>query len=164
MKKNSVMGYMGCLKRRTQKARKLYCKDEFEALPGLKKKCLDNYCDFCCDRSVPWVHKNKLYTCKKQCNLISSPSIMGKKSASSSLNWMQICINVEKPEYSFYGYCDDNFIEMDENIKCKLDSCRVCCVTSDQFMKSDENTKNLENCFQKCVETFFPKTSKGNNS
>ena len=46
-KKGNKVGIIGsyakCLKNRTPVQRKKYCKDQFEALPGLRKKCEVNY-------------------------------------------------------------------------------------------------------------------------
>ena len=70
-------------------------------------------------------------------------------------DWMDICINIPKPEYSIYAYCDDNFEGYMKTTTCKLDTCRVCCVTSDQMTYKKDSIPNLENCFQKCAETFI---------
>ena len=96
-----------------------------------------------------WTHKNNLFTCKKQCASLSI------KQKSSSEGWMNLCINVPKPQASIYAYCDDHFEGYSNQINCKLDTCRVCCVTADQVFKTKNDMKRLESCFQKCGKTFI---------
>ena len=67
---------------------------------------------------------------------------------------MNICISTPKPENSIYAYCDNNFKGFMETVLCKLDTCRVCCVTSDQMTRKKDSNQNLESCFQKCAEKF----------
>lgn len=139
--------YAKCLVNRTPSMRRKYCKDEFQSLPNLKSKCNKNFCDFCCERSVPWIHRNHLFTCKRHCTKLA-------KKDKKKTDFKNICINVEKPQYSIYSYCDDHFREFQKTTLCKLDTCRVCCVTTDQVTKQPYSLDSLQKCFKLCAETF----------
>jgi len=122
----------------------------------LRKKCENDFCNTCCDRSVPWVHKNHLYTCKKQCREITkiSSKITNKE---EKYNFINLCINVDREKTSIYSYCDDNFSGGEEMKKCKVDTCRLCCATSDQIKKFNLNGKLLSKCYEKCAVTWEKK-------
>ena len=74
-----------------------------------------------------------------------------------------LCINVPKPNYSIYAYCDDTFSEFKKKILCKLDTCRVCCVTSDQIWNVTGQLDELNICFHQCSITFDENPSRENS-
>ncbi len=53
----------------------------------------------------------------------------GSKGQTAKLKWRDLCINVAKPEFSVYAYCDDAFKGIINISKCKLDSCRLSIVS-----------------------------------
>jgi len=146
-KSGATGGYMSCLKKRTPTQRKKFCKDGYGGIPGLRQKCENDYCNFCCDKNVPWIQRNHLFTCKRQCNILSVKEKKG--------DWKANCISVAKPNFSIYAYCDDHFQGYTKATVCKLDTCRVCCVVTDQMTKKKDSVENLERCFQACAETFI---------
>ena len=81
----------------------------------------------------------------------------GSKGQTAKLKWRDLCINVAKPEFSVYAYCDDAFKGIINSSKCKLDSCRLCCVTTDEVRSTDLGLNTLNKCFEACAETFIPK-------
>ena len=106
----------------------------------------------CCKRSVPWVHRNHLYTCKKQCREINnSQSNIGTEAKN---RYFDLCIRVENPKTSIYSYCDSNFTKNEDKITCKIDTCRLCCVTTDQMEKMNLGLGLLNNCFERCAKTW----------
>ena len=80
----------------------------------------------------------------------------GSKGATANLKWKDLCINVAKPEYSIYAYCDDTFSGVINVSKCKLDTCRLCCVTTDEVRSTDIALDSLNKCFEACAYTFIP--------
>jgi hypothetical protein len=69
-------------------------------------------------------------------------------------NYFDLCIRVENPKTSIYSYCDENFISKEEKTRCKVDTCRVCCVTSDRMKKMNLGMGMLNKCFEKCAQTW----------
>jgi hypothetical protein len=108
---------------------------------------LERNVNFCCDRSVAWTHKNHVFTCKRKCSQLTKVESRGEE-------WKDICINVSKPQFSIYAYCEDKFRGHNSIMNCKLDTCRVCCVTHDQVTTREYSIENLEKCFKKCAKTF----------
>lgn len=81
----------------------------------------------------------------------------------ASVGWIDLCINVPKPENSVYSYCDDRFDQFTEKTTCKLDLCRICCVSSDTIHNTKSTDKNLDECFKKCGKTFVLNPSREAN-
>lgn len=158
-KKKEKISWMKCLRKITPLERTNYCKAEFNSLKKLQKKCevliilsQNDFCGVCCKRHVPWVHKNHLYTCKKQCRELTKAQPHMDREAIN--NYYDLCIKVENPKTSIYSYCDANFIKPEEKIICKVDTCRLCCVTSDQMKKMNIGIGLLNKCFQQCALTW----------
>jgi len=108
----------------------------------MRYKCENDYCNFCCEKTVPWTNKLHLYSCKKQCSTFAKDA-KNKKPVKS---WKG-CIDVDHPNYSIYGYCDDNFKNTMDASKCKIDSCRLCCVTLDEMKHTNMSMKSLKKMF-----------------
>ena len=70
--------------------------------------------------------------------------------------WENFWINVAHPETSVYKYCEDTFRGIVNISDCKVDSCRLCCVTTDEVKNTNLGISTLNQCFQKCAETFVP--------
>ena len=68
--------------------------------------------------------------------------------------YFDLCINVQNPKTSIYSYCDDNFVKKREKNICKVDTCRLCCVTSDQMNNMNMGLGLLNQCFEKCAKTW----------
>ena len=98
------------------------------------------------------MHRNNLFTCKRQCNKVAVKEKEG--------DWMNTCINVAKPQFSIYSYCDNQFEGYMNITTCKLDTCRVCCVTADQITRKKDSMENLQMCFQSCATRFLLSPSK----
>jgi len=126
-----------------------YCKDLFKESPRLRKKCEQDFCNFCCEKNVPWIHKTHLFSCKKQCWSFSNST--NKKSGST---WKDLCINIARPNFSIYAYCDDHFSGEVAKSTCKLDTCRLCCVTTDEVRHKNLKIRNLFKCFQECGKKY----------
>ena len=80
----------------------------------------------------------------------------GSKGSSADLKWKSLCINVARPEYSIYAYCENTFKGIVKVSSCKLDSCRLCCVTTDEVRNTDIALNSLNKCFEACASTFIP--------
>jgi len=119
---------------------------------GLKRRCEEDFCNFCCEKNIPWINKIQLYTCKKQCNLVSNQA----KSKKGEVLWMNACINVSHPNYSIYAYCEDSFRGRYAQSICKADLCRLCCATTDEIRHTNITTNSLQQCFKQCSKTFTP--------
>lgn len=98
------------------------------------------------------MHKNHLYTCKKQCRELSK--VQTNNGVEASNTYFDLCIKVENPKTSIYSYCDDNFVKSNEKTICKVDTCRLCCVTSDQMNNMNIGIVLLNKCFEKCAQTW----------
>ena len=159
-KKREKISWMKCLRKITPIERSNYCKSEFNSLSELQKKCevfyifynKANFCNVCCKNTVPWVHKNYLYTCKKQCKELTKAQPEFNRGAIN--NYEKLCIKVENPKTSIYSYCDENFSKNEDKQICKLDSCRLCCVTSDKIQNINLGIGILNKCFKKCAKTW----------
>jgi len=153
-KKLSNLPWLKCLKNNTSEKRKLFCKANYKNIRKLFNKCETSYCNVCCDKYVPWTHRNQLHTCKKQCNRLVSVASSPKQL--SEINWKNLCISVTHPNNSIYAYCENNFKEMTKISECKVDTCRLCCVSTDEIKFTNVAPSSLNECFQKCAETFIP--------
>ena len=106
------------------------------------------YCDFCCNGKISWTKKNHIFSCKKLCEGLRISE------SNDSQGWFDLCINISNQKFSIYEYCDDNFEGFNNKIMCKLDSCRNCCAVSDIILNSNFTDKSMQNCFEKCAQTF----------
>lgn len=78
------------------------------------------------------------------------------KGPSADHKWKTLCINVAKPAFSIYAYCDDTFEGIVNISRCKLDTCRLCCVSTDEVRNTDLAINSLDKCFEACSTTFIP--------
>jgi len=150
LKYGRSLPWASCIFNRRPDLRKKYCKDNFESIPSLRKNCETDFCSFCCEKNVPWIHKTHLFSCKKQCGILSKTA----KNKKAKLDWKKLCINVSKPNFSVYAYCDDNFRGEFAQSVCKLDTCRLCCATTDVAKHTNITTRNLYKCFSLCAKKF----------
>jgi len=119
-----------------------------------KENAKKDFCNVCCKKHVPWFHRNHVYTCKKQCEVISTDVKHPANEVLAESNYYDLCINVGNPSSSVYTYCDESFEVERERATCKIDACRLCCVTSDQIGKINVGIGVLDQCFSKCGQTF----------
>jgi len=139
-----------CIYNRTPKKRKKYCKANFKHLPSMLYKCQQDYCNFCCEKSVTWTNKLHLYTCQKQCNALAKNA----KNKKIKKSWENVCLNVDIPNYSIYEYCDAHFKNLSESQRCKVDTCRLCCISVDEIKHTNLSNKGLNSCFKNCSKKF----------
>ena len=120
--------------------------------------CKNNYCSHCCSFLVNPIKPTSAYNCQKECSSVFQQT--------NSTKVFAHCLVPPRPLRSIYSYCERNFRDNNELRECKLDFCHLCCVTSDQTLKTSTSDGIVEKChsaceekFQKNEEMFFKKNS-----
>jgi len=104
------------------------------------------FCDKCCQRNVDWIHPLHRFHCKQQCEEATLASV-------DNASWKQ-CISIARPKKSIYEYCENTFSDMRQRDNCKLDSCNLCCVMSQEFDEIDVKNEIVSKCQMACLDTF----------
>ncbi len=93
--------------------------------------------------------KLSLHHCKKVCG-----SIKIKYEENEEKNMAErLCIEPQNPEHTLYNHCDINFKNPIRRQNCKIDSCRICCVSIDPIYHADQSEENLKNCWKNCSKS-----------
>jgi hypothetical protein len=113
--------------------------------------CERNYCNSCCKKTVPITDKLTLHHCKKICG-----SIKIKYEKTEEKNMAdRLCIEPVNPEKSLYSHCDSHFGNFVQKQNCKVDACRICCISIDPIFHASQSDENLKNCWKKCSISNF---------
>ena len=95
---------------------------------------------------MDWIHPLHRFHCKQQCD---ESTLASEDNAS----WKE-CVAAPRPKKSMYEYCENSFVIKKERANCKLDSCKLCCVLSQEFDKIDVKDEIVSKCQMACLETF----------
>ena len=68
-------------------------------------------------------------------------------------SWKQ-CISTPRPKLSIYHYCENTFDLSSQRENCKLDSCLLCCIMSQEFDHIEVNDDVINQCNIACIENF----------
>ena len=66
----------------------------------------------------------------------------------------RLCIQPQNPENSLYSHCENSFKNVIKRQNCKIDACRICCVSIDPIYHADQPEDNLQNCWRKCSKSI----------
>ena len=150
--------YDDCINNVTLQQKQIYCNNKFKGSAHKIKGCNKDFCTSCCHKQVPWVNTNLRYSCYKKCSRLKtkqSTRVNGK-----SKNWLDFCINVKSDTPSIYDYCSEKFPTMKYELgKCKLDACKMCCVSFDAWQPGTKGFSNTNSCFISCEIKFKRATS-----
>ena len=61
-----------------------------------------------------------------------------------------LCIEPKNPDVSLYSHCDDNFEGLIQKQNCKIDACRICCISIDPIYHANQSEESLNDCWKKC--------------
>lgn len=133
-----------CLAYPTYEDRLKYCNVLYHS-EILLNRCKDNFCETCCNSSVDVTNPQNLYLCNKQCRLIETGNTKNK-------SWKS-CIEPQNQDNSVYPYCDKIFAkDFFQKSRCKVDMCKLCCISFDPLGKTNMANSSLNNCYKKCIK------------
>jgi hypothetical protein len=107
-----------CIKS-TYTERQAYCQTLIKATD--RYECNNNFCDTCCSTETDKTNVRSL--CRSKCNEAPLDEIKNK-------DYKNTCVS-PVTENSIYEYCNVKFADKLQNIDCKVDMCRLCCVNLD---------------------------------